>query len=180
MSEAAAEFVDINDIKPHPDNPRFNNQAVEEVAGSIKRFGFASPIIVRLEDGVIIAGHTRYKAALSLGLSRVPVRYMDLDPVDAKLLMLADNKIGERADWDEDALQDLFDEFKDEELTGLWWDYKEIFHLLDDENNNEENWAEDDINYKFQILVEDLDEETQAELLQKLEAENYKCRPLTI
>ena len=71
MSETAAEFVDINDIKPHPDNPRFNNQAVEEVAGSIKRFGFASPIIVRLEDGVIIAGNTRYKAARALGLSRV-------------------------------------------------------------------------------------------------------------
>ena len=138
MSETAAEFVDINDIKPHPDNPRFNNQAVEEVAGSIKRFGFASPIIVRLEDGVIIAGHTRYKAALSLGLSRVPVRYMDLDPVDAKLLMLADNKIGERADWDEDLLQELFEELKDEDLTGLGWDEDELDGILDDLYSEEE------------------------------------------
>ena len=138
MSEAAAQFVNIEDIKPHPDNPRFNDNAVEEVAGSIKRFGFASPIIVRLEDGVIIAGHTRYKAALSLGLSRVPVRYMDLDPVDAKLLMLADNKIGERADWDEDLLQELFEELKDEDLTGLGWDEDELDGILDDLYSQEE------------------------------------------
>ncbi len=131
-NEAIGEFVDINSLIPHPDNPRINNHAVEEVAGSIKRFGFASPIIARLEDRMIIAGHTRFKAAQSLGLDRVPVRFMDLDPVDAKLLMLADNKIGERADWDEEALQELFEELKDEDLSGLGWDDNELSGILDD------------------------------------------------
>ena len=96
--ENAAQYIDIDELIPHPDNPRINDHAVEEVAGSIKRFGFAAPIIARREDNTVIAGHTRLKAAKSLGLSKVPVRFMDLDPVDAKLLMLADNKIGERAD----------------------------------------------------------------------------------
>mgnify|MGYP003121083124 FL=1 len=138
MSEIAAEYIDIDTLTPHPDNPRINDHAIEELAGSIKRFGFASPIIARKEDSVIIAGHTRYKAAQSLGLSKVPVRFMDLDPVDAKLLMLADNKIGERADWDEDALQELFEELKDEDLSGLGWDEDELDGILDDLYSDEE------------------------------------------
>jgi len=133
MSESIGEFVDINTINLHPDNPRINDHAVDDVAGSIKRFGFASPIIVRKEDSVIIAGNTRYKAAIKLGLDKVPVRFMDLDPVDAKLLMLADNKIGERADWDEDALQELFEELQDEDLSGLGWDDDELDCMLDND-----------------------------------------------
>ena len=140
MSEIAAEYIDIDTLTPHPDNPRINDHAVEELAGSIKRFGFASPIIARKEDSMIIAGHTRYKAAQSLGLSKVPVRFMDLDPVDAKLLMLADNKIGERADWDEDALQELFEELKDEDLSGLGWDDGELDFILSQEKEESEEY----------------------------------------
>ena len=132
MNESIGEYTDINSLIPHPDNPRINDHAVEELAKSIKRFGFASPIIARAEDSMIIAGHTRWKAAQSLGLDRVPVRYMDLDPVDAKLLMLADNKIGERAEWDLDQLAKLFEELKDEDLSGLGWDEDEIFDYYDD------------------------------------------------
>ena len=132
MSESIGEYADINSLIPHPDNPRINDHAVEELAKSIKRFGFAAPIIARSEDKMIIAGHTRWKAAKHLNLDQVPVRYMDLDPVDAKLLMLADNKIGERADWDEDQLAKSFEELKDEDLSGLGWDEDEIFDYYDD------------------------------------------------
>jgi site-specific DNA-methyltransferase (adenine-specific) len=132
MSESIGEYTDINDLIPHPDNPRVNDHAVEELANSIKRFGFAAPIIARAEDKMIIAGHTRWKAAKHLNLDKVPVRYMNLNPVDAKLLMLADNKIGERADWDEDQLAKLFEELKDEDLSGLGWDEDEIFDYYDD------------------------------------------------
>jgi DNA modification methylase len=132
MSESIGEYTDINSLIPHPDNPRINDHAVEELAKSIKRFGFAAPIIARSEDKMIIAGHTRWKSAKLLNLDKVPVRFMDLDPVDAKLLMLADNKIGERADWDEDQLAKLFEELKDEDLSGLGWDEDEIFDYYDD------------------------------------------------
>ena len=132
--ENAAQYIDIDELIPHPDNPRINDHAVEEVAGSIKRFGFAAPIIARSADNTVIAGHTRLKAAKKLGLSKVPVRFMDLDPVDAKLLMLADNKTGELSFWDDDKLSSLIDELKDEDLGGLGWDDGELDFILSREN----------------------------------------------
>ena len=62
----------LSDIKPYPGNPRQNDAAVDAVAASIKEFGFRQPIVVDTE-GVIICGHTRYKAAQKLGLETVPV-----------------------------------------------------------------------------------------------------------
>ena len=131
-AEKVGEWVSIEMLIPHPNNPRINDHAVDEVMKSIKRFGFASPIIARSEDKMIIAGHTRYKAAKSLGLDRVPVRFMDLDPVDAKLLMLADNKIGEKSDWDEEKLAELLQDLKEEDLDGIGWDEEELSDILSD------------------------------------------------
>jgi hypothetical protein len=51
----------LDEIKPYENNPRLNDDAVEPVANSIKEFGFKVPIVVD-KDGVIVAGHTRYKA----------------------------------------------------------------------------------------------------------------------
>jgi len=129
-TEAAAEWLPIESLTPWADNPRSNDHAVPEVAKSIKRFGFASPIIARPIEGgglEIIAGHTRHKAAQSLGLDRVPVRVMDLDPADAKLLALADNRLGELADWTgglEDILRELDADGVD--LDGLGWSTEEL------------------------------------------------------
>src|SRR6516164_2306289 len=102
--ESAAEWVPISTLKPWKDNPRINDRAVANVAQSIRRFGFGAPIIARKADGEVIAGHTRLKAAVQLGLDRVPVRFLDLDPADAHLLALADNKTAELADWDDEVL----------------------------------------------------------------------------
>ena len=117
--EAAAVWVDIDAITPWDENPRHNEEAVAPVAASIKRFGFASPIIVRQKDGVVIAGHTRLLAARSLGLRRVPVRYMDLDPADARLLAIVDNKSAEVAEWDNEALATLLGEMDEYDLELL-------------------------------------------------------------
>ena len=93
------EQVSINDITPYDNNPRANDGAVEAVANSIREFGFRVPIILD-KDGVIIAGHTRAKAAKRLGLETVPViRAEDLTPEQAKAFRLADNKVGEIAGW---------------------------------------------------------------------------------
>jgi DNA modification methylase len=121
----------IEDIKPYPGNPRQNDQAVDAVAASIREFGFRQPIVVD-EQGVIIVGHTRYKAALKLGLKKVPVHVAkDLTPAQIKAYRIADNKTAEIADWDHDRLvQELaelekmaFDldllAFTPEELNGL-------------------------------------------------------------
>lgn len=134
MSEKAAVWEDINVLVPWSDNPRHNQSAIQSVADSIKRFGFASPIIAREADKMIIAGHTRLEAAKSLGLDRVPVRYLDLDPADAKMLALADNKVGEIADWDDTKLKSVLAELREQEydISGLGWNGDEIESILDD------------------------------------------------
>ncbi|HIA00783.1 MAG TPA: hypothetical protein EYN66_02535 [Myxococcales bacterium] len=141
-NKPAAEWVDTSKLTPWRDNPRKNDHAVDAVVDSIKRFGFASPIIARM-DGEVIAGHTRLKAALKLGLDRVPVRYMDLDPADAKLLALADNRVGEIADWDDDMLADVLAELADDgaTLAGLGWSDDELAGIIGMEIDGEEAYT---------------------------------------
>lgn len=96
--------VDIYGIKPYENNARNNDDAVEFVSNSIRQFGFKQPIVVD-KDMVIIAGHTRYKAAMELGLDEVPVIVAnDLSEDEVKAYRLADNKTGEMATWDFDKL----------------------------------------------------------------------------
>lgn len=96
--------VKLSEIRPYENNPRFNDDAVEAVANSIQEFGFKQPIVVD-SDGVIIVGHTRYKAAQELGLETVPVLVADdLTEDQVKAYRLADNKVGELATWDLGAL----------------------------------------------------------------------------
>jgi len=101
------------EIVPYEDNPRLNDGSVDYVAASIRDFGFRSPIIVD-KDKIIIAGHTRYKAALKLGLAKVPVIIADdMTEAQVKAYRLADNKAGEGSMWDYDLLDaemaDIFD-----------------------------------------------------------------------
>ena len=131
MNESIGEWVEIDDLHPWKENPRQNSEAISEVAKSIKRFGFASPIIARKADNMIIAGHTRFEAAKEIGLKKVPVRFMDLDLNDAQLLALADNKLGEIALWDDSKLKDILMNLEDQSLDGLGWSNDELEILLD-------------------------------------------------
>jgi site-specific DNA-methyltransferase (adenine-specific) len=120
---AAAEMVDPATLRPWPKNPRKNDgEPVAKVAESIKRFGFAAPIVARLETREIIAGHTRWKAATQLGLTEVPVRFLDLDEHEAHLLALADNRLGELAEWDTPELHALLESYTADDLTDAGWD----------------------------------------------------------
>lgn len=107
-------MISVNDVVPYENNPRKNDDAVDEVATSIKAFGFKNPIIVD-KNMVIIAGHTRLKAALKLGLTMVPVIVAeDLSDDQANALRLADNKTAELAKWDKKKLE--------EELKQINWE----------------------------------------------------------
>jgi ParB-like chromosome segregation protein Spo0J len=98
------ELRPIGSIKPYENNPRQNDAAVEAVAASILEFGFRQPIVVD-EGGVIIVGHTRYKAALKLGLEEVPVHVaVGLTPAQAKAYRIADNQAAAMSAWDDDKL----------------------------------------------------------------------------
>ena len=91
--------LDINEIVPYENNPRINDEAIEKVANSIREFGFTQPIILDKEN-VIICGHTRRKAAILLGIKKVPCIIADwLNEQQVKALRLADNKVAELAVW---------------------------------------------------------------------------------
>lgn len=118
---------DINSIRPYDRNPRRNDAAVDAVAESIDRFGFRQPIVIDA-DGVIVIGHTRWRAAHKLGLAQVPVHVVtDLAPERIRALRIADNKTNDLAEWDTDLLvgelreldADLAIGFGDEELAAL-------------------------------------------------------------
>lgn len=100
----------VADIIPYENNPRKNEDAVDAVAASIKEFGFRVPIVIDKEN-VIVAGHTRLKAAEKLGLEEVPATVADdLTDEQIKAFRLADNKTAELAGWDFEALDiELFD-----------------------------------------------------------------------
>lgn len=95
----SVEQRDIDLIKPYWRNPRNANDAVPMVAASIERYGFNVPLILDA-NGVIIAGHTRYRAARLLGLKKVPVVQVDLTEAQARELRIVDNKVSEMAQWD--------------------------------------------------------------------------------
>lgn len=105
----------VDKVVPYENNPRRNDGAVEAVANSIREFGWRQPIVVDA-DGTVIAGHTRLKAARALGADTVPVVVAsDLTPAQVAAYRLADNKVGELAEWDLDMLA--------EELDGLAADF---------------------------------------------------------
>ncbi len=127
------EIRDIDSIHPYDRNPRLNDQAVDAVAASLEQFGFRQPIVVDTDD-VIVAGHTRWKAAKKLGLTRVPVHVAkDLTAEQIRAYRIADNKTGELADWDLDILPIELSELKGAgvELQMLGFDEEELAKLLD-------------------------------------------------
>ena len=95
----------IDEIRPYENNPRKNDGAVDAVAASIREFGWKVPVVID-KDGVIVAGHTRYKAAQKLGIERIPcVIITDLTEEQIKAYRLVDNKVSEFSRWDYDLLK---------------------------------------------------------------------------
>lgn len=129
--KTAAKWVPVADLVPWPGNPRANDGAVAAVAQSIERFGWGAVVLARKENREIIAGHTRVRAALHLGMDRVPVRYLDISEDEAHALALADNKLAEIAGWSDglaDVLRDLQGASVD--LAGLGWSTDDLVDLL--------------------------------------------------
>ena len=94
------EMWTLDRIKPYENNPRINDDAVADVVQSINEFGFRQPIVVDTA-GVIIVGHTRFKAAKVLNLTEVPVHVAtDMEPEAVRAYRIADNRTGENAEWD--------------------------------------------------------------------------------
>ena len=129
-------YFHLDELQPYEKNPRKNDSAVDVVANSIKEFGFKVPIVIDA-DNVIVAGHTRYKAARKLGLDSVPcVIADDLSPEKIKAFRLADNKTAEFAAWDFELL--------DTELSDISFDMNNFGFKLADFGNIDDFFEEID------------------------------------
>ena len=121
------EMRPISDVRPYENNPRQNEAAVDAVAESIRQFGFRQPIVIDT-DGVIVCGHTRFKAAQKLGLTEVPVHIAtDLTPEQIKAYRIADNKTADLATWDYELLP-----IELSELQGMGMDLELLGFSKDD------------------------------------------------
>lgn len=128
----------LSEIKPYDKNPRKNDEAVEYVANSIKEFGFKVPIVID-KDGIIVAGHTRYKASKKLGLKEVPcIVADDLTDEQIKAYRLADNKVSEKAKWDNKLLDIELDDIFSLNMSDFGFEFNE----KEDEEVGEEEFPE--------------------------------------
>lgn len=176
-NEVAAEWVPVSSLLPWAKNPRKNDgEPVKAIMRSIKRFGFGSPLLARRENGEVIAGHTRLKAAIALGLDRVPVRYLDLDPAEAHLLALADNKTAEKSRWDDALVTQILAEYTTEDAMDAGFTSKDLEKLGGEIDPGDE----EPLGTVFQIIVNCRDEDHQADLLTELEGKGLECRLLML
>ena len=114
------------ELSPYQNNPRNNEEAVKYVANSIREFGFKVPIIIDTNN-VIVAGHTRYKAAKKIGLKTAPcIIANDLTDEQIKAFRLADNKVAECATWDMELLSSELDDLSDFDMEEFGFELSEI------------------------------------------------------
>ncbi len=134
------EYIPISEVKEYSKNPRKNDRAIDTVAKSIKEFGFQNPIILD-KHSEVIAGHTRLKAAIKLGLKEVPViRANDLTPEQVKAFRIMDNKSSENAEWDMELLKTELNDLDEIEydLENTGFDLRAVGDILDDQEQEVE------------------------------------------
>jgi DNA modification methylase len=109
----------LTTLQPYKRNNRVHNAAsIAKLKASVATFGFVVPILID-KDHVIIAGHGRYEAARLLGLDRVPtVTASHLSNAQVRALRIADNRLAELSDWNEEALQIEFADLAELDLGG--------------------------------------------------------------
>jgi len=164
------ELWPLSRLKPYANNARTHSaDQVQQIAASIATYGFNNPILVDTEDG-IIAGHGRLSAAQSLQLEHVPVIVLDhLTDAQRRAYILADNRLAELAQWDDDLLVDELEALGDdgidisslgwspEELDQLQEDLEEMLELDDPEDLGDED-GEEKTAFHFEFEVNDFEE----------------------
>ena len=137
------EWIPLDRIFGNPSNPRHNDAAVPHVAASLRRFGWQQPIVAKT-SGEVIAGHTRLKAAASLGMERVPVVRFEGSDLEATAFGIADNRTAEFAEWDQPALAELLGELRAEDaLEGVGFSVEDIDEILAELADNEPAQVDD-------------------------------------
>ena len=145
-------YLPLDEVHPYDKNPRKNDIAVDKVAESIQEFGWQVPIVID-KNHVIIAGHTRYKAAQKLGIDKVPCVIAEgLSEKQVKAYRLADNKVSDYSLWDNKLLLEELLDIDNEVFTGF--EIGETFDVLDESSSKLDMDAEDGSIYELVIRSE--------------------------
>lgn len=173
----------VSDLIPYANNSRTHSEEqVNQVASSIKEFGFTNPVLID-EDGGIIAGHGRIMAANKLGINEVPcIVLKGLTEAQKKAYVIADNQLALNSGWDLDMLRFEVESLQemDFELDLLGFDGEFFGGLFDEPLEEEEKEAaepnEQEYCEKFNVIIECNDEHQQEIVYKKMQAEGYVCQ----
>ena len=126
-------MLPLSALVPWDRNPRKNDAAAERLAYTIQTHGWTTPLLVQASSKRIIGGHTRLKAALKLGMTDVPCMLLDVDDRTADAIAIADNRLGELAEWDADELGALLRGLDEDgaDMAAVGYDDGELAELLD-------------------------------------------------
>ena len=154
-------------------NPRFNDNAVDKVAKSIQDYGFLVPIVID-KNGIILAGHTRYKASKKLNLKEVPVIVANnLSDIKGKEFRLVDNRVGDYATWDTDLLREELDAIANEDLSEYYEFDDMIQNLLDDEGGGQSIKDDNTYTQKIELPIYTPDESVDVDESQLVQTEYF-------
>ena len=179
-------LVYVVELKPNPKNPNTHPAEQIELLGKIiKEQGWRAPITVSKRSGLIVKGHGRLDAAFKAGISKAPVDFQDYESEAAEHAdLIADNRLAELSEWDDDKLAGLVIEMNDFDfdmaMTGLSGFDLDKFLNPEKTNRNQASNEQEADDYKYQIVIECESETNQKELLEKFYQEGLKCRPLIL
>jgi ParB-like chromosome segregation protein Spo0J len=176
------EVVPIGAVKPHPKNPRQGDLAV--IRSSLDANGWFGAVLAQQSTGYILAGNHRHRALCQRGAETVPVLWIDCDDQTAIRILLADNRTSDLAVYDDAWLAELLGVIKLEDgLAGTGFDdaaLNELLHSIDADLEAEEaDDQRDELEERFQILIECRSDAEQRELLERFSEEGLPCRALT-
>ena len=169
----------LAELTPWADNPRVNDAAAERLAHTILTHGWTNPILLD-KTGQIVAGHTRLKAAIKLGLTEVPTITLDVEGPEAIALAIADNRLAEFAEWDDSALAKLLEGLADDDLDlgALGYDDAEFAALLSEDDPDVDTSSVLDDELEFRVVVDCDSEDEQARAIELITSEGFSCRSL--
>lgn len=162
-------LVKIDELLAHPKNPNTHPQnQIKILAQNIRYHGWRHAIVVSKLSGYIVAGHGRLEAAKELGVSIVPVEYQDFATEDNELAVLVgDNRLAELSSLDTNSLQDIVDQFKENDFDTILAGYEpaDLESLLEEKKPDFEEDGEKELeqsevtiqagNYRFRMSQED-------------------------
>jgi len=172
------EYKSTGELVPYINNSRTHSeQQVQQVAASIKEFGFTNPILID-HDGGIIAGHGRLQAAQLLSLDEVPTITLEgLTDAQKKAYVIADNKLALNSGWDFELLKVELENIANEiDISVLGFDDQELANIIDGLNEEPPELKEESYESVFNIVVKCNDETHQERVYNELESKGYECQ----